>query len=144
MSVIQISPQDAFNSLKSDNNCVLIDVRTFEEFALVGIVDDSAFKDRMVLLPWQLAPQMSINPDFASDLKKFLQRIFQNFAADKIRIIFICRSGARSNSAANYALSLGYKNCYNVTSGFEGDVDHNYQRGKINGWKAENLPWRQN
>ena len=37
----------------------------------------------------------------------------------------------------------GYKNCFNITNGFEGDANENNQRGKINGWKALNLPWLQ-
>ena len=136
MSVIQINAQDAFERLKKDQNSILIDVRTFEEFNFVGIVNAAQFNNRMTLLPWQILPNMNENPDFAVSLEK---------AAPKkdVHIFFLCRSGARSSQAANYATNLGYENCYNITSGFEGDLDQDQQRGKINGWKANNLPWRQ-
>ena len=31
----------------------------------------------------------------------------------------------------------------NISYGFEGDLNLEGQRGKINGWKAEGLPWSQ-
>jgi rhodanese-related sulfurtransferase len=142
MSVIQINPKDAFELLKKDANSALIDVRTFEEFNFVGVVDPAEFNDRMVLLPWQLLAEMEVNPEFDPNLADSLRKIFGN-AIEEIKLIFICKSGGRSNAAANHAKNLGYKNCYNVTYGFEGDINQFSHRGKINGWKAENLPWRQ-
>ncbi len=143
MSVTQISAKDAFNILKNEQNSILVDVRTFEEFKFVGIVDSAEFSDRMALIPWQNFPTMELNPEFANKLEDDLRKIFGN-AIEEIKIIFLCRTGGRSNAAANHALNLGYKNCYNLISGFEGDLNQHSQRGKINGWKAENLPWRQN
>jgi rhodanese-related sulfurtransferase len=32
---------------------------------------------------------------------------------------------------------------YNVANGFEGQIDAAGHRGTLNGWKAEDLPWRQ-
>lgn len=143
MAVKQITPKEAFDLLKKDKNSALVDVRTFEEFNLVGLADPDHFDDRMVLLPWLLFPEMSSNHEFDANLENSLKKIFGN-AIEEVQIIFTCKTGGRSNEAANYALNLGYKNCYNLTSGFEGDLNQFSQRGKINGWKAENLPWRQN
>ena len=142
MPVTQITASDAFDLLKNDANSVLIDVRTHEEFNFVGLVDSSSFNDRMALLPWQIFPRMEENPEFAAGLEKFLKKIFDEKFRDA-KIIFICRTGGRSNQAANYANNIGYKSCYNLVSGFEGDLDQQEQRGKINGWKANKLPWRQ-
>ena len=142
MSVTQINPKEAFEILKSDKNSVLVDVRTFEEFNFVGLPDSNAFEKRMILLPWQIFPAMEENPEFSSGLEETLNEIF-NDTAKEVKIIFICRTGGRSNQAAAHASNLGYKNSYNVTSGFEGDLNNLSQRGKTNGWKAENLPWRQ-
>ncbi len=142
MSVIQINPKEAFDILKSDKNSVLVDVRTFEEFKFVGLVDPADFNDRMTLLPWQLFPEMQVNQEFASELEESLKNLFGN-AIEEVKIIFLCRTGGRSNAAANHAINLGYKNCYNLASGFEGDFNKFSQRGQISGWKAENLPWRQ-
>ncbi|MBU6339065.1 MAG: rhodanese-like domain-containing protein [Rickettsiales bacterium] len=143
MSVTQISAKDAFNLLKNDQSSILIDVRTFEEFKFVGITDSAEFSDRMALIPWQLFPEMQVNPEFGEKLEDYLRKLFGN-AIEEIKIVFLCRTGGRSNAAANHATNLGYKNCYNLVSGFEGDLNQYSQRGKVNGWKAENLPWRQN
>ncbi len=142
MSVIQINPKEAFELLKNNQNSVLVDVRTFEELSFVGLADSEVFDDRMFSLPWQIFPSMQENPEFSEKLEDSLKDFFGN-AIEEIKIVFMCRSGARSMAAANYALNLGYKNCYNLSGGFEGDLDHFYHRGNVNGWKAANLPWRQ-
>jgi len=142
MPVTQINAQDAFELLKNDQNSALIDVRTFEEFNFVGFVDSNSFNNRLALLPWQIFPRMDENPEFAVELEKSLKKFFGEKAQDA-KLVFICRTGGRSNQAANYAINIGYKNCYNLISGFEGDLDKEEQRGKTNGWKANKLPWRQ-
>lgn len=131
----QINPIQAFNNLKESPIAFLIDVRTPEEFNSVGIVDASFFNNRMILLPWQLMPTMDLNSNFIEELTKAFNKDHE--------LYFMCRTGGRSNQAAQQALSLGFKNCYNIINGFEGDLDSSNQRGKINGWKSLNLPWRQ-
>ena len=58
-------------------------------------------------------------------------------------VLFICRSGSRSNQAAIMATQNGFTDCYNILEGFEGDRDDNGQRGNASGWKAAGLPWEQ-
>ena len=58
-------------------------------------------------------------------------------------IYFICRSGARSMSAAQAAQAAGFPHVYNVADGFEGPLDADGHRGSAGGWKASGLPWRQ-
>lgn len=142
MSVTQISPKEAFGLLKNDQNSVLVDVRTAEEFNFVGFPNAVEFNNRLVFLPWQIFPEMNENPKFASSLNESLKKLFGE-NAKKAKVIFICRSGGRSSQAAEYAGDLGYDNCYNLTSGFEGDLNANGHRGKTSGWKASDLPWRQ-
>ncbi|MBU6140890.1 MAG: rhodanese-like domain-containing protein [Proteobacteria bacterium] len=142
MSVTQISPADSFALLQKDKNSVLVDVRTFEEFSFVGTVDPTNFDGRMILAPWKLTLSMKENPNFAEDLTETLNKIFGT-QAKEAKILFLCRSGARSDAAARFALTLGYSNCFNISGGFEGDLDENKKRGKMNGWKAEELPWKQ-
>ncbi|MBZ0217823.1 MAG: hypothetical protein K8F25_14795, partial [Fimbriimonadaceae bacterium] len=59
------------------------------------------------------------------------------------RIYYLCRSGARSRHAAQLMTAAGYSKCYNVATGFEGDLDETGKRGRMAGWKANDLPWRQ-
>lgn len=142
MSVKQISAQDAFELLKKDPNSILVDVRTFEEFNFVGFVNPVEFNNRLVLLPWQLYPEMNENPEFAQNLEASLEKALGEKAKDA-KILFLCRTGGRSNAAAHFAENLGHKECYNITAGFEGDLNKNEQRGNVSGWKASHLPWRQ-
>ena len=58
-------------------------------------------------------------------------------------VLFLCRSGARSMSAAIAATTAGYQTCYNIAGGFEGPPDGEGHRGSIDGWKARGLPWEQ-
>jgi len=37
----------------------------------------------------------------------------------------------------------GYKRCFNVSDGFEGNLDGNRHRGTKGGWKVAGLPWIQ-
>ena len=145
MSVNQIEAPDAFELLKTDNNSVLIDVRTFEEFNFVGFINPADFDNRLVLLPWQLYPEMNENPEFANNLEESLKKLFEsdNIDKEKVKLLFLCRTGARSNAAGAFCLNQGYKSCYNIINGFEGDLDFDGHRGNMNGWKASNLPWRQ-
>jgi len=57
-------------------------------------------------------------------------------------VMFICRSGARSDKAASLAREAGYSAAYNVLEGFEGDKDANGHRGKTGGWRQAGLPWQ--
>jgi rhodanese-related sulfurtransferase len=142
MPVTQISATDAFDILQKDQNSVLVDVRTFEEFNFVGTADPSHFGDRMILSPWKLSLAMKENPAFAQDLEEMLSRLFGE-KSKEAKILFLCRTGGRSDAAASFMNNLGYQNCCNIVGGFEGNPNKEGQRGTMNGWKAEKLPWKQ-
>lgn len=57
-------------------------------------------------------------------------------------MLLLCRSGVRSVAAAQRATELGLQ-AYSILEGFEGDLDANGQRGKLNGWRYRGLPWQQ-
>lgn len=141
--VKQLEPKEALKLLESEENSVLVDVRTVEEYNLIGLVNSFSFEDRAILVPWKTLPGMQENPEFSEQLEDNLLKFFGKDAKENIHVIFICRSGGRSNAAAHHATNLGFKNCYNLVGGFEGDLDAKEHRGNINGWKANNLPWRQ-
>jgi rhodanese-related sulfurtransferase len=58
-------------------------------------------------------------------------------------LYFLCRSGARSKSAAEAMIEAGWNHSFNVEGGFEGSPDATGKRGTVNGWKASGLPWSQ-
>jgi rhodanese-related sulfurtransferase len=127
-----VLPPEAHERLKKNANAVLIDVRTQPEWTFVGVPQ----VDRLVRLSWQVYPQMEINSRFVDEVEGM------SLPKDT-EILCICRSGARSASAASALARAGYENCWNVAEGFEGDKDGKGQRGKNNGWKSHGLPWVQ-
>ncbi len=135
--VEQIKSKAAFTILCQDKDSFLIDVRTNEELTFVGVVQDKEFKNKMISIQWLTYPHMEENPEFLNQLEDIVKN-------KEAKIFFICRTGARSNNAAQFCQNIGYKNCFNIINGFEGDLNGQGQRGLVNGWKASNLLWRQN
>ena len=133
-----ISPNDAWQDLSKNNNAILIDVRTPAEWAFVGEPNLESINKQACFIAWRLFPSMEINNSFEDELSLHLPE-----AGKESSIYFICRSGSRSKEAAIAMTKLGYKHCYNVEGGFEGEINSQQHRGKMNGWKAAQLPWKQ-
>jgi len=131
-----ILPTQAWQALQSDPHAQLVDVRTDAEWTFVGLPDLSGAGKQPVLIPWQVYPSMQPHPDFVGALRKA-------GLTPESRIMFLCRSGARSMAAAQAAVAAGFPHAYNVADGFEGNPDAEGHRGVAAGWKAEGLPWRQ-
>ena len=127
---------DAWEGLKSDPAAVLVDVRTKAEWTFVGVPDLSEAGKEVVLVEWQVFPSMEVNPGF-------VDAVAEGASDPSSPVYFICRSGARSKSAAIALTHAGYATCYNVSGGFEGPHDGVQHRGTIDGWKARGLPWVQ-
>jgi rhodanese-related sulfurtransferase len=132
-----LSVLDAWALLKSDPSARLVDVRTQAEWSFVGLPDLSSLGADVARVEWQMFPAMQVNPDFVTATE-------QATGGDKAApVLFLCRSGARSRSAAVALTAAGYTKAYNVAGGFEGDLDGERHRGHRNGWKAAGLPWKQ-
>jgi rhodanese-related sulfurtransferase len=58
-------------------------------------------------------------------------------------VVLICRSGKRTVDAALALEAAGFARVINVLHGFEGDLDDNFHRSTINGWRFDALPWEQ-
>ena len=131
-----LNPAEAAKKLYSDETAVLVDVRSQIEFDYVGHPISSKN------IPWKHLPENSPNLNFVHDVKSLLERTGGD-RSDR-PIFLICRSGARSADAAEELARAGYTNLTNVKEGFEGEIDQNGHRGKINGWRFRRLPWLQN
>ncbi len=144
MQVNQIYPNDAYQILQNNQNSILIDVRTNFEWETVGIVDYLSFCNPALFISWQNYPDMQIDPDFLVKLESSLNEKLSSIKNYKnsADLIFLCRTGIRSNAAAELCLKNGYSNLFNIINGFEGDSNQQGQRSLINGWKAQNLPIR--
>ena len=120
-------PSEAYGLMQ--RGAKLVDVRTQAELYWVGRVPGSVY------IEWNSYPEGKLNPEF-------LARLGEATGKDE-PLMFLCRSGNRSHFAALLATQAGWRECYNVLEGFEGDRDANQHRSSVNGWKLAGLPWVQ-
>lgn len=121
---------------------VIVDVRTIAEWNFVGL--PALSPEQLVVCEWQAYPDMQRNPGFVAKVsEEILARSNAEAPADAPEVYFLCRSGARSRSAAMAMTQAGFPKCFNIQNGFEGDPDSDGHRGTVNGWKVDGLPWRQ-
>ena len=125
-----LNPQQTWDFLQQNPKSVLIDVRTKMEYLFVG------YPPSALHIPWKEAPDWQVNPHFVAQVRQI--------ASDpNTPILLLCRSGQRSFEAAVALENSGYTHLINIADGFEGALDHNKQRGNLNGWRFCGLPWQQ-
>jgi len=123
-----LTPKEAYEVWQLAPGAKLVDVRTRAEWDWVGRIPDA------IEIEWISYPGNQLNNDFLAQLKRQVD--------SESLVMFLCRSGMRSQKAACLATEAGYAECFNVLEGFEGDVDASGQRGKIGGWRKAGLPWK--
>lgn len=123
-----VAPGEAWQLVQSDK-ATLVDVRTSEELHWVGRVPGA------VHIEWATGREQARN-------ERFLEQLAAQVPTDR-QVLFLCRSGARSTSAAKAATAAGYRSAWNISQGFEGPLDAQKQRGRMGGWRAAGLPWLQ-
>lgn len=126
-----VTPQEALALLKLDSNIKLIDVRTQAERDWVGKVQIN--EAQHLAIQWSTYPGAVPNPNFIEQLQAQAK-------PDQV-LLFLCRSGVRSRHAAKLATEHGYRLCFDILQGFEGDKDHEGHRKTVNGWCHAGLPW---
>lgn len=125
-----VLPGEAHALLVAAPNARLIDVRTRPEWDYVGHVPGS------ILIEWNTYPRGERNPRFVDELRAA--------ASDPAApLLFLCRSGQRSDGAARVAAAAGYTMAFNVLEGFEGAKDADGHRSTLGGWRKAGLPWVQ-
>ena len=125
-----VTPSEAQALLEAEPAARLIDVRTRAEWDYVGRVPGS------LLIEWNTYPDGTRNPRFLDELRRAV-------AAIDAPVLFLCRSGQRSDGAARAATAAGYTRAFNVLEGFEGNKDAAGHRGNLGGWRKAGLPWIQ-
>ena len=109
--------------LLDNEETILVDVRTETEWRTVGIPDTSQTGRAARFVSWT-DEHATANPYFAD-------RTTEGLDPDT-PILLLCRSGVRSNAAAELLVSMGYTQAINVIGGFESPQD------PAAGWKAQN------
>ena len=120
----QLPSKEIEEYVKENPKCVLLDVRTEEEWNLDGRPDGEKIGLKTYFLPIQFADK-SFNERFEEELNKL------NIGQD-CEILTMCMGGVRSQAAAELIEKKNYK-CSNISDGFLGNNENI-------GWKKNNLP----
>ena len=123
-----VTPAEAWSLMRA-GQASLVDVRTRFEAEYVGRVPDTP------LVEWKALGAPQPNPRFVDEVDALPEL--------RERLLFLCRSGVRSDAAASAMTRAGHRGAYNILEGFEGDLDQNGHRGAT-GWRHAGLPWIQN
>ena len=125
--VKQLASNEIKEYLKSQPGCVLLDVRTNEEWNQIGKPDGEIIGLKTYFLSFQFGEARVFNENFVQE--------FKNLKVDQNQeLLIMCRSGVRSQLAAELLVKENYT-CSNISDGFEGN--HNNI-----GWKRSGLPCR--
>lgn len=136
--VKSVTPVQAWELAQSNPRVVIIDVRSSMEYLFVGHPKGS------VHVPWIDAPEWTVNPHFITEVRKvMLGGIGAGIHSGDAPVILICRSGKRSLEAGNLLIKNEFTEVYNVSEGFEGDLDEAHHRSTLGGWRYHGLPWEQ-
>ncbi len=140
---LYVTSQEAYEMwVHKPEEIKILDVRTLDEYIYIG---HAAMAWNVVAFfqtsDWDAEKHhfsMKPNPDF-------MKQINEVFNQDDI-ILVTCRSGSRSAMATNQMAAAGYKNVYNITDGFEGDMEKDegsafFGKRMVNGWKNSGAPW---
>ena len=112
--------------IKNNSKSVLLDVRTQEEWDDVGKPDGEKIGLKTYFLSIQFGNERIFNENFIQE--------FKNLAINQDKnILIICRSGARSQFAAELLNKKENYTCINISDGFEGNQENV-------GWKRCDLP----
>jgi rhodanese-related sulfurtransferase len=99
--------------LKKNPKCVLLDVRTEEEWNQDGKPDGNKIGLTTYFLPIQFGDERIFNENFIQEFKNL------NIGQDH-EILTMCRSGGRSQAAAELLTKENYT-CSNISDGFLGN-----------------------
>ncbi len=122
-----VTPAEAWQ-LTGQPGVHFVDVRSPEEHRYVGHVPGSQ------LIVWRGTTDEQV-AQFMAELRAQIP--------PQDAVLLLCRSSVRSVRAATAAAREGYGRMYNILEGFEGKLDDQQQRGKIDGWRKAGLPWKQ-
>ena len=112
----------------AEPNSVLLDVRTKEEWDMIGKPDGEKIGLKTYFLSIQFGNERIFNENFVQEFKNL------NIGQDH-EILAMCRSGGRSQAAVELLTRENYT-CSNISDGFEGNQENV-------GWKECDLPCQQ-
>jgi rhodanese-related sulfurtransferase len=107
-------PKMAVERLQNNPQALFVDVRSKAEYKYVGYPENS------ILIPWFDEPDLKSDPE--AFYESVLNELGDRSEVMNTELIFICRSGFRSNEALKCLQSNGFTCLSHVASGFEGTL----------------------
>lgn len=126
-----LTPRQAWQYLQDHADALFVDVRMEIEYLYVG------HPPGVVHIAWYEYPEMQAHPE------RFAAQVRREAGRDDRPVVLICRSGKRTVEAGLALEAAGFPEVVNVLHGFEGELDEHFQRGRLNGWRSDGLPWEQ-
>ena len=134
----ELSPKQAWQMLQDDPRALLVDIRSTMEFLFVGHPKGA------VHVAWIDEPDWKVNPNFTTEIRKLiLGGVVHAGEISSAPVLLICRSGKRSMEAGKLLIENGFEEVYNISEGFEGELDEHHHRSTTGGWRFHGLPWEQ-
>ena len=126
-----LHPKEAWASLQAHPDTLFVDVRMEIESLYVGRPPG------VVHVPWYEYP------DLQPDAQKFAAAVAREARGKDQPVLLICRSGKRTLEAGKALEAAGFSDVRHVVHGFEGELDEQFRRSTLSGWRFEGLPWEQ-
>ena len=126
-----LEPKAAWAYLQAHPGALFVDVRMEIEYLYVG------HPPGVVHIAWYEYPELRADP------QRFAAQVLREAGGPQRPIVLLCRSGKRTVHAGVALEAAGFTEVVNVLHGFEGDLDQHFQRGRLNGWRHDELPWEQ-
>jgi rhodanese-related sulfurtransferase len=127
MSINQLEPKEAHQTLQANSDALYLDVRTEQEFAQGHPAGAINVPFVFIKGPGQMEP----NPDFVAVVEKTIPKAK--------KLVVGCLSGGRSQRACEALEQQGYTDLTNVRGGFGGARDASGQV-VAPGWRDAGLP----
>jgi len=124
-------PKEAWTWLQAHPDALFVDVRMEIESLYVGRPPG------VVNVPWYEYPDLQPDP------QKFAEAVAREASGKAQPVLLICRSGKRTLDAAKALEAAGFTDVQHVVHGFEGELDEQFQRSTLSGWRFDGLPWEQ-
>ena len=124
-------PKEAWTWLQTHPDALFVDVRMEIESLYVGRPPG------VVNVPWYEYP------DLQPDAQKFADAVAREASSKAQPVLLICRSGKRTLDAGKALEAAGFSDVQHVVHGFEGELDEQFQRSTLSGWRFDRLPWEQ-
>jgi rhodanese-related sulfurtransferase len=126
-----LTARQTWQFLQDHPQALFVDVRMEIEYLYVG------HPPGVVHIAWYEYPEMQAHP------QTFVEQVRREGGHAGRPVVLLCRSGKRTVDAGQALEAAGFEQVINVLHGFEGDLDEHFQRGRVNGWRHDGLPWEQ-